>query len=67
MDNSIKLKELQVENGAIRKGDEGLQFLFSFQKGFFWVRRGENGIIPPLSEGGFFKGLGYVNFFPDGD
>jgi hypothetical protein len=40
VDNSIKLKELQVENGALKKGDEGLQFLFLFQKGFVWVRRG---------------------------
>ncbi len=34
MDNSIKLKELQVVNGVLRKGDEGLGFLFLFQKGF---------------------------------
>jgi hypothetical protein len=40
MDNSIKLKELQVQNGALRKGDKGLQFLFLFQKGCFWVRKG---------------------------
>ncbi len=40
MDNSIGLKELQVVNGVLRKGDEGLGFLFLFEKGFFWVKRG---------------------------
>ncbi len=35
MDNSIRLKELQVVSGAIREGDEGLGFSFSFSKGFF--------------------------------
>ncbi len=39
MDNSIKLKKLQVLNGAFRKGDEGLRFVFLFQKGFSHVRR----------------------------
>jgi hypothetical protein len=39
MDNSITLKELQVVNGAFRKGDEGLG-IFHFSKRFFWVRRG---------------------------
>jgi hypothetical protein len=36
VDNSFRLKELQVENGALRKGEEGLGFLFSFSKGFFF-------------------------------
>jgi len=40
VDNSIRLKKLQVVSGALRKGDEGLKFFFFFQKGFFWVRRG---------------------------
>jgi len=42
VDNSIKLKELQVVNGALRKGGNELGFLFFFlfQKGFFWVKRG---------------------------
>jgi hypothetical protein len=40
MDNSIKLKELQVANGSLKKGDEWLKFSFIlFQNGFFWVRR----------------------------
>jgi hypothetical protein len=26
VDNSIRLKELQVVSGALRKGDEGLRF-----------------------------------------
>jgi hypothetical protein len=30
MDNSIKLKELQVVSGALRKGDEGLGFFKFF-------------------------------------
>ncbi len=28
MDNSIRLKELQVVSGALRKGEEGLRFFF---------------------------------------
>ncbi len=53
MDNSIKLKELQVVSGVLRKGDEGLRFLFFFQEGFLgWG--GEDGIIPPLSKISFF-------------
>jgi hypothetical protein len=44
VDNSIKLKELQVISGALRQGDERLgTFFFLFQKGFFWVRRGGKG------------------------
>ncbi len=53
MDNSIGLKELQVVNGVLRKGDEGLGFFFFFKRVFFgWG--GEDGVIPPLSKGGFF-------------
>jgi len=35
MDNSIRLKELQVVNGALRKRDKGLKFTFSYSKGAF--------------------------------
>ncbi len=50
MDNSTRLKELQVVNGVLRKGDEGLGIFFLFQKGFFgWGR--EDGSIPPLLKG----------------
>jgi hypothetical protein len=36
VDNSIKLKELQVLSRVLRKGDEGLGIIiFLFQKGFF--------------------------------
>jgi len=36
VDNSIRLKELQDLNGALRERDEGLRFIFIFfQKGFF--------------------------------
>ncbi len=53
MDNSIILKELPVVNGALRKGDEGFGFFFFFKRVFFgWGR--EDGVIPPLSKGGFF-------------
>jgi len=40
VDNSIKLKELQVVSGALRKGDEGLEFFPLFQKGFFFSEEG---------------------------
>jgi len=35
MDSSIRLKELQVVNGALRKGDNGLGFFFFFKRVFF--------------------------------
>ncbi len=50
MDNSIRLKELWVVNGALRKGDKGLGLFFLFQKDFFW----EDGVTPLFSKGGFF-------------
>jgi hypothetical protein len=37
VDNSIRLKELQVVSGSLRKRDEGLRFSFLFSKGFFLV------------------------------
>jgi len=44
VDNSIKLKELQVVGGVLRKGDEGLGFsIFSFPKGFFLGEEGRMG------------------------
>jgi hypothetical protein len=43
MDNSIKLKELQVVSGALRKGDEWLGFFNFFSKGFFWGDDGRMG------------------------
>jgi hypothetical protein len=40
VDNSIRLKELQVVSGVLRKGVEGLGFfIFIFSKRLFWVRR----------------------------
>ncbi len=52
MNYSIRLKELQVVSGTLRKGDEGLGFFFLFKKGFFgWG--GEDGVIPPFSKGDF--------------
>ncbi len=53
VDNSIKLKELQVVNGALRKGDEGLGIVVFFSKRVFFGWGGEDGVIPPLSERGF--------------
>jgi len=38
VDNSIRLKELQVVIGALKNGDKGLGLFFPFQKGFVWVR-----------------------------
>ncbi len=38
MDNSIRLKELQIVIGALENEDKGLGLFFPFQKGFFWVR-----------------------------
>jgi hypothetical protein len=53
VDNSIKLKELQAVSGVLRKRDEG--FLFLFQKGFFWVRRGGWGNSTPFQRRFFLK------------
>jgi hypothetical protein len=62
VDNSIKLKELQIVNGVFKKRDKGLRFYFIlfFSKEFCLGEvGGEDGIIPPLSKGGLFcKGLG---------
>ncbi len=55
MDNSIRLKELQVASGALRKRDEGLGFSFLFQKGFFWVRRGGWGNFTPFQRRFFLR------------
>jgi hypothetical protein len=54
VDNSIRLKELQVVNGALRKGDKGFKCFFLFQKDFLWVRRGR---FHPFPKKVFFKGL----------
>jgi hypothetical protein len=43
VDNSIRLKELQLVSGALRKGDEGLGFFFSFPKGCFLGEEGRMG------------------------
>jgi len=67
VDNSIKLKELQIISGDLRDGDEGLGTFFSFPKGFFWVRRGGWDNSTPLQMMLYFKGLGEVNFLRDGD
>jgi hypothetical protein len=36
VDNSIRLKELQILTGVLGKGDEGLDILFYFLKGVFF-------------------------------
>jgi hypothetical protein len=54
VDNSIILKELQVINGVLRKGDERLRIFFFFQKGFFWVRKGGWGNSTPFQRRFFF-------------
>jgi hypothetical protein len=43
VDNSIKLKKLQVVSGTLRKRDEGLRTFFSFPKGFFLGEEGRMG------------------------
>jgi len=59
VDNSIRLKGLQVASGALKKRDKGLRFFFRFQKGFFfWLRRAGWGNSTPFQRRFFFKGLG---------
>jgi len=55
VDNSIRLKELQLVNGVLRKRDKGLAFFIFFQKGFFWVRRGGWGNSTPLQRKFFLR------------
>ncbi len=73
MDNSIKLKELQILTGTLRKGDKGLEHNNNnnskkkkFEGGW------EDGVIPPLSqrkfilrdwERGNFLGIGLTQRF----
>ncbi len=58
MKNSIRLKELQVVSGVLRKWDEGLGNIFSFPKGFFLVEEGRIDQFQPFPKEFFFKGLG---------
>jgi hypothetical protein len=46
MDNSIRLKELQVGNGALRKKDKGLSFFFFLRVFFFVMRGGKDNFTP---------------------
>jgi hypothetical protein len=64
VDNSIKLKELQVESETLRKKDKGLSF-FLF-KGIFFGWGKEDKIIWPLYEEFFWVGLEKVIFLGDG-
>jgi len=48
VDNSIRLKELQVISGVLREGDKRLEFFSLFQKGFFWVKKGGWGNSTPF-------------------
>jgi hypothetical protein len=43
VDNLIRLKELQVVSGVLRKKDEGLGFYFIFSKGFLLGEEGRMG------------------------
>jgi hypothetical protein len=54
VDNSIRLKELQVVSGTLRKGDKGLILFFIFSKRVFFGWGKEDGSIPPLFKGVFF-------------
>jgi len=58
VDNLIKLKELQVVSGVLKKRGQRVNFLFLLQKGFFWVKRGGWGNFTPFQKRFFFKGLG---------
>ncbi len=64
MDNSIRLKELQVVNGGLRKKTWEVKIFIFFKMVFFqWGEEDE--IIPPLSKGGFIifpKGIGTNEF-----
>ncbi len=62
MDNSIRLKELQVVSGALRKGDERLGKKKVFQKGFFWVKRGGWINSTPFQRS-FFLRIGRSEFY----
>jgi hypothetical protein len=64
VDNSIKLKELQVESEALSKKDKGLNF-FLF-KGIFFGWGKEDKIIRPFYEEFFWVGLEEVIFLGDG-
>jgi hypothetical protein len=55
VDNSIKLKELQVVNGVLRKGDKRLGFSFLFQKGFFLGEEEGSGNSTPFQRRFFSK------------
>ncbi len=66
MDNSIRLKELQVVSGAWRKGARGF-FKKSFSKWFFLGEEARIGQFHPLPNEFFLNGLGKVNFISDGD
>jgi hypothetical protein len=49
VNNSIGLKELQVEYETLKKRGQGVRFFsFLFHKGFFWVKRGRWGNFTPL-------------------
>jgi hypothetical protein len=65
VDNSIRLKELQVVSGAFKKGDKGLRLLFLCQKGFVCVKGGCNNSAS--FQRVFFLRIGIGEFFWDGD
>jgi len=62
VDNSNRLKELQVVSGALKEGDKGLGFIFLFQKGVFFGEEGRMDKLHPFPKEVFFKGLGEMNF-----
>jgi hypothetical protein len=55
MDNSIKLKELKVVSGALRKRDEGLGIFFFFLKWVFVQVKGGWGNSTPFQRRYFLK------------
>jgi len=55
VDNSIRLKELQVVSGAFKKMKQGVRNFILFSKRFFWMRRGRWGNSTLFKQRFFFK------------
>ncbi len=62
MDNSIRLKELQVVSGALRKGDERLGKKKCFPKGVFFGEEGRMDQFHPFPKE-FFLRIGRSEFY----
>jgi hypothetical protein len=63
VDNSIKLKKIQIGSGDLRKRDKGLGIFIFFQKGFFGVKRGGWDNSTPFQKEVYFKRIGTGELF----